>query len=444
MFRAMKPYVFAIALSGLIAVTAGAQAADLNETDLAALRYFLSIKDEASVAAEIDRLREEFPGADIQGTLSLIDAKASEIDTSPIWRKIESKDYADARSLITSTRAAHPDWTPPADMLEILDSNQGQASFDAAYADRDRAAVIEALTAYPTILNCDRINNAWRLAELQVADGLAADALTTYDGILKSCEQEDYVIATLQKANELGDKNRLEQLFAVAEGRNPVLAARLATLEVELGVGPPEAVAAVAAPAAPQPARNAPSGGGGSSQLSRAAAAADRGDWASCFDLTSAQSSLEMINQRSWCAYNLGRAREAAAGFGKVSQSGGSSMARDATYGLILAYARLDQLDQAASVAARAKLTPKQRVVVNQAVISKLASASFKKKQYRKTLDYLEQLSRDSGSLDRGLAMLRGWALLKSGRRGPARDQFARIHASSPGKDSLQGMIEAR
>jgi hypothetical protein len=448
----MKPTLFAFGLSALVALSGGAavRAADLNETDLAALRYFLSIDDQNSAAAEIERLRIEFPGADIEGTLALIDQTAAQVDTSPVWRKIEAKSYVEARAEIARLREARPDWTPPADMMEILDSNEGQERFEAAFAARDREGVIAALAAFPIILNCERINNAWRLAELQVEDDLKADALATYEGILQTCPQEDYVVATLQKSNEIADKPRLEELLTVARTRNPALAERIAALETELGAGEAVVVPAAAAVAA-APAQRAASGGGGdgggsrgSSALSRAQAAADRGDWGACLEATTGAASMEALSQRGWCAYNHGRSREAVDAFRRVSQGGGGATARDATYGLILAYAKLGQLEQAASVASSAKLTADQRRTVNQTVISKLATQSFERKQYRQTLDYLDRLSRDTGSLDRGLAMLRGWALLKSGKKGSAREQFSRVHAASPGKDSLQGLVESR
>jgi len=447
----MKPTIFALGLCTLMALTgtSGVRAADLAETDLAALRYFLSIDDQASVAAEIERLQVEFPGADVGATLALIDATAAQVDTSPIWRHIETKSYADARGEIVRVREANPDWSPPADMMEILDTNEGQEKFDAAFAARNRADAIAALAAFPVILNCDRINNAWRLAELQIADALKDDAIATYDGVLQSCRQEDYVVATLQKLNEIADKEQLAAFFTVARTGNPGLAEQLTAVETELGAGVAATTAATTtAAAAPAPAAPRASSGGGSSQgsgqLSRAQAAADRGDWGACLELTTGASSMEALNQRAWCAYNHGRAREAVDAFRRVAESGSGSMSRDATFGLILAYARLGQLEQAASVASRAQLTAEQRRTVNQVVISKLATSSFEAKNYRKTLDYLDRLSRDTGSLDRGLAMLRGWALLKSGKKGSAREQFSRVHAASPGKDSLQGLVESR
>ena len=85
------------ALTALL-ITPAAWAADLSETDLAALRYFQSVNDQAAVAAEIERLETEFPGADVEASLAEIDAVASQVDTSPIWRLIDADDYAAARA----------------------------------------------------------------------------------------------------------------------------------------------------------------------------------------------------------------------------------------------------------------------------------------------------------------------------------------------------------
>jgi cellulose synthase operon protein C len=431
---------------------AGAAAPEVNEADLAALRYFLSINDAASAEAEIERLQEEFPGADIEGTIALIDEQANQVDTSPIWRRIEADEFDAARALIAETEAANPGWTPPEDMRSLLDTKEGQAKFETAFAAGDLAGAIGALATYPTILTCDRINNPWRLAEMQVAAELPADALATYDGILRTCTSEDFVVATLQKASEFAEADQLDALFGVARSRSPMLSARLDTLETELnGSAQSDGEGATGtASAAPAPSRASSGASGaatasGGAQATRAKAAADAGDWSTCLALTANARTLDTVNQRAWCAFNYGRPREALDGFSRVAAgAGGSSMGRDATYGMILAYAQTGQLQQAAALASRASLTAQQRRVVNQSVVSKLAVASFENGRYRTALTYLDRLSRESGGLDRGLAMMRGWALLKSGQTRAAREQFRRVHAASPGEDSLKAMMQAR
>ena len=446
----MRLSVLAFGLFATHAAIGPASAADLTEADLAALRYFLSINDSASSEAEIARLEAEFPGADVRSTLARIAEIADEVDTSPIWRRIEAEEFAAARDLIAEIRSDDPSWIPPADMMRILNSNEGQARFEAAFAERDLTAASAALTSFPLIVTCERINNPWRLAELQREAEQTQGALATYDGILRTCSSENEVVATLQKASEIAEPDELSALFEVAKTRSPALDTRLEALAGELtseddNDDAKKQAKSGAGKAAPKVARAAasavPSGSGG--QTSRARAAADRGDWSACLDLTSGARSLDMISQRSWCALNFGRPNEALQGFSRVASAGGSSMSRDATYGMILAHAKLGNLQQAASLAARTSLTGQQRRVVNQTVISKAALQSFEAGQYRTTLSYLDRLSRESG-LDRGLSMLRGWALLKSGRRGEAREQFRRVHQSSPGKDSQRGLIEAR
>ncbi len=443
----MKHTVLICGLTAFMGLSSATFAQDLRETDLAALRYFLSINDEASVQAEIQRLETEFPGANIRETLDLMDAQASQVDTSPIWRRIEADDYAGARELIAEFEEDNAGWTAPADMIEILDAKQGQAAFEAAYADGDLNGVIRSLSEFPTILTCERVNNPWRLAELQVAAELPDEALATYEGVLQGCHEEDYVVATLQKASEISEKEQLEDLFDTARRSTPALTGRLAKLEEELfpQAEPVEEVAAAPAPVKKSSGSSSGGGGGSSPQLTRAAAAADRGDWAQCLQMTTGTRSINGINQRAWCTLNYGRPREAIQGFQHVaSNSGSASMRRDATYGMILAYSKTGQLEQAAALANKVSLTASQRSVVNSTVISKLAARSYERGRYRETLQYLDRLSRESGSLDRGNSLLRGWALLKSGNKTAARAQFRRVHQTSPGNDSLQGIIEAR
>ncbi len=427
----MRTTVFVLAA----AIAAGSlQAAELTETDLAALRYFISIDDTTSVEAELKRLEAEFPATDIQGTLNRLTDRKYEFDTTPIWQRIDANDFDGARGLIEAQKTADPEWVPPPHMLAVMDAKEGQIVFDAAFDRGDLNGLLTALSAHPSIMTCERINNPWRLAELQVADERITDAIATYDGILRTCSEEDFLVATLQKAHAAGDRPQVESLFATAKAQHPNLRTRLDELETELFGPEAEAVQVAAAPAPPSPA---------SLQASRAGAAAERGDWATCLSLTANAISMDAVKQHGWCAYNAGQARQAIADFSRVAAGGGAG-AREATYGLILAYARSGQPQKAASIAASAQLTAQQRRVVESTVISKLAISSFESGNYRDALKYIDRLEQSAGSLDRGMTMLRGWSLLKTRQKSAARAVFRRVHDASPGKDSFQGLVESR
>ncbi|SPJ25959.1 tetratricopeptide repeat protein [Palleronia abyssalis] len=467
----------ALVAVSLLSSAVAAQDRKINESDLAALRYFLSIDDQESITAERRRLLEAFPGADVDEMIAQMDARASMVDTTEMWRLIASGEFAAARDLIGRTQAARPDWTPPEDMMSVLDETQGQAAFEAAFAAQSLPEAMAAVNAYPMLMTCSRINNAWRLAELQAVKGLLDQAVITNSGILTTCRNPDHVIATLQKTARIGSPEIMESLFELAASRNPALAPRLAALETELApiIGvpedrttktagrtppPPRGVTPAVRPSAPRvveprvaepravvapvPAASAAPAAVSTDTVTAAARAADRQDWSTCLQLTANARTPEALGQRGWCAMNYGRPREAIAAFTTVARSGATAtQVRDATYGAILSYMSAGMTAEAANLYRRADLSADQRRTAGRTVLSALASEAFERKRYRDAIAYIDRLSQSVGTLDRGMAMLRGYALLRENRIGPAREQFRAVHATQPGPDSLNAIAQA-
>lgn len=484
-----------IALAALVSLVAGSplSAQSVSESDLAALRYFLSIGDEQAVRAEKERLQEEFPDVEIDALLEDLTQRSDQVDTSQIWELIARSEYEGARELIARTRQEQPSWSPPDELLNVLNERQGQTNFDTAIAEDDLTAALATIGEFPDLLTCQRVNNAWQLAELQARNERVDSAISTYSGILSTCTTSDYVIATLQKASQVGTESQVAALFETARERNPSMRSRLADLESELAplIGRQDMVNGTAmdsasstsstasrsggpapvtslrpeyrgnrvAPArvsrtardapvpvnpapAPSTGRQAPAGGG---SLSSAAAAADREDWATCLRLTNGNQSAQMLSQRGWCAMNMGRPLEAIRAFQTAAaNTGDAQLARDSNYGAILAYLEADMVREAADLSRRASLSAQQRQTTDKSILSQLALQSFDNRRYNETVAYVDRLSRETGGLDRGMAMLRGYALLHSGRKPQARQQFMAVHRSSPGPDSQRALVEAR
>src|SRR5690606_13950516 len=121
-------------------------------------------------------------------------------------------------------------------------------------------------------MRCDRINNAWRLAELYAGAGQNANAVTTYRGVLSSCTRSADVVPTLEKANDVASWDEMVQLFDVARQTGPANRERLDQLQERLRAGrggsaarlsaplatAPTTAAAPSAPAAPRTATPAP------------------------------------------------------------------------------------------------------------------------------------------------------------------------------------------
>jgi len=451
----------ALALSIAVALMPAPLAAQSSPAgeDLRALLYYLDTSDQRSVQAEMRRLRAQFPGWTPPGDLNSLREQgpqaAVSVDVAPIWSRIERGDHAGARALIDEARARVPAWSPDAEMLRVLELNEGQAAFDSAVARRDHGAAIAAVRRTPALMRCDRINNAWQLAEMHQAAGQRDSAVGTYRSVLGACTAVSDAVPTLEKANEIATVDELAQLFDVARAAAPGNATQLQALETRLRAGrgaaprtgaPAPVAAAAAAPvtaapvaaapvaAAPATAAPAPVSGplpqGGDNRIQRVRQLKEAGDWASCAAQSVNPRSVELLYERSWCVFSLDRPGEALMGFTTAMRAGGLSaeVRRDAAYGAMLAHLGLNMTEDAARLAAVTNLTATQRREIEGTILDQRGVRAFFMGEYAEAVAYFNALESLNGSLRRDLGMLRGYAYLNGGQREAALAQFQTLH----------------
>tara|TARA_R110002072_G_scaffold184354_2_gene340776 strand:+ start:2697 stop:4229 length:1533 start_codon:yes stop_codon:yes gene_type:complete len=460
---------------------AQAQTAQPAAEDLRALIYYLDNDDQRSVQAEMRRLRAQFPRwtppSDVRELRAQAVTGSTAVDVAPIWSRIERNDYAGARALIDQARNRVPGWSPDAEMLRVLEINESQAAFDSAFAQRDPAAALAAARRTPALMRCDRINNAWRLAELYAQSEQMANAVSTYRGVLSSCRRLSDAVPTLEKANEVASWPQMEELFDVARTAQPTNGDRLTQLQDRLRAGRGGAVAratprrATPSPAAPAAAASAPARAAPAARTTAVAAVPpsaavplgslalrgdrriaqvrrlkEQGNWQACLSASSNPRSLEMLYERSWCAYNLERSGEALAGFTAIAQRGsglGGDVPRDTRFGMILSYLALNMTEQGAQVAAATNLTRQQRVEVETTILDQRGVRSYLRREYAQSIAYFNALEDLSGPLRRDLAMLRAYAYLNNDQPQLARTEFTRLHnelATDETRSALQSL----
>jgi hypothetical protein len=181
-------------------------------------------------------------------------------------------------------------------------------------------------------------------------------------------------------------------------------------------------VAAAAIPAGQLPTR-------GDSRVGQVRALKEAGNWAGCLAASANPRSLDVLYERSWCAYNLDRSGEALAGSTATAQRGsalGGDVPRDSRFGMILSYLDMNMTEEAARLAAATNLTRQQRLEVEATILDQRAVRSFHNRDYAQTIAYLNALEQLSGSLRRDLAMLRGYAFLNAGQSDLALAEFTR------------------
>lgn len=459
---ALAGFLFAASATGLMAQTA-------SYDDLRALRYYLTQNDGPAAQAELRRLRGAFPDwrppSDLNQLLAAPPAAAA-VDEAAIWRRIEARDYVTARRLIDDGRARVAGWTPPSDMLRVLEMNEAQSSFDAAVASRDAGQAIAVARRSPQIMTCERINNAWLLADMYVLAGQVPAALATYRNSVQSCTSFSQMQPTLQKASAVASGPQLRELFAVARAANSGASAQLDALYAELTGGGTAAAPQASAPApqrqaaaqpAPMPQTSAPAVSQtaaptnlplqGDPRLAEVRRLKEQEQFARCLASSAAPRSLDVLYERSWCAYSHDRPTEALFGFQQAARAGdrlGPNVGRDATFGMALSYLSMNMTEQGAQVASQVNLDPTQRREIESIVLDQRGVRAYRLGDYGHAIGYFNALEQVNGSLRRDLAMLRAYAYLNSGQRGVALEQFERLHSQLATAETRQGLNASR
>ena len=427
--------------------------------DLRALRYYIAQDETAAISAELRRLSIVFPDWTPPDDLAALEVTALTIPSTAIgniYALIASDDIVDARRELTATRAAFPDWVPPAEMLLLLATADAQANFDAAVTARDPDAALRIMLDEPTLSSCDRINTAWRLAELQEQTGNRAAALAAYRQIVGACSSISDVVATIEKASSVATEDELRTLIATAQQRIPTSRTTLNTLLVRLlagrNVATPSSAPAVVATSRPTPQppvqqppvqhlhARTPTAAvvpgtsavsplaalrrSGDGRLGQVRASAQAGDFRTCTARSVSPRSLDVAYERAWCVYNLDRPLEALALFTAAAGGLSGAVSRDARYGMALSMLKRNMTDAASRIAAATDLTQDQRSTIETTILDQRGVRSYQEENYMQAIIYFNGLEVLEGTLRRDLSILRAYAYLNSGDRATARTLF--------------------
>jgi tetratricopeptide (TPR) repeat protein len=478
----MRASLLALVLAAFASQAAAQNAPPPDE--LLALNFYVQQGDRAATDAELRRLQLKYPLWQPPADLSLLWSGSTGVEVEAIYRLIGAGQVAQAREAIAGAEAAHPGWHPPAEMLALIATAEGQAALDKALEDKDLTRAIEIASGTPGLLRCDRINNAWRIAEAQAAAMRPAEALATYRAVAAACTRFEDLTATLEKADAVADAPGMAGLFALVTERFPDRKAELDALAARLAAGhgdvpaeageaetPAEATgtdgkplpARAAAPPATRPAAGteaagpeagtpaaapkaaAATGGGGGGGAGAVRAAAAAGDLTRCMALSEGSKSTAVIYERGWCAYNLDRPMEALAAFRQASAGRlDKTQNRDARFGMALAYLKMKMPEEAAQLAATTDLTHEQRVDIEGQILDQRGVAAYKKRQYRKAIGYFDALEQVRGNLSRDLAVLRAYSYLNSGNRARAHALFLQLHDELATDETARGLRDSQ
>jgi cellulose synthase operon protein C len=471
MYRtSLRLALFAGLMAAGLSASGPALAQDAPSTeDLRALRFYIEQNETTAVSAEIRRLQNEFPSWTPPDDLSALLKTGPTTEVADMYSRMSRGDIAGARRILEQTQAKYPSWQVPSDLTQQLDLSEAQTVFDRAVAARDVNTAIQTVTATPSLLRCDRINNTWNLASLQAGTGNKAGAYVAYRQIVNTCNEIPDLISTIEKSEAVTTDDQLESLLDAAKARFVTQSATFDALGNRLLAGrgivqDPTAPARIttptrtpvaepkpgAAPApAPRAASNAPAAAAvarssgsqrtarvqttlprtGDGRLSRTISAARSGNFRECAAQSARPRSLDIAYERAWCVYNLERPLEALAYFNLAANAGISAgVTRDARFGMTLAMLKRNMTEEASRIAASTDLTMEQRREVEATILNQRGVQSYAKDDYVATINYFNALEAISGPLPRDLAIIRGYAYLNKGDNLKARSIFEKLH----------------
>ncbi|MCT4373111.1 hypothetical protein CLG85_023570, partial [Yangia mangrovi] len=208
-----------------------------SDADLQALRFYMSENNQQAVNSEIRRLQLQYPDWVVPDDLGQLERSVPGELVDRIYRQVEAGEFESARGTIAEISREYPNWSPSAELLETLALAEAQASFDEAVAGNNADVAIRVARGNPALLRCERVNNAWLLAEQYQAIGDVTSALGVYTGVARSCTDPDALVATLEKSADVASLEQLARLADLARNQSPATGNRLTAVEDRLRAG---------------------------------------------------------------------------------------------------------------------------------------------------------------------------------------------------------------
>ncbi|MBL8576471.1 MAG: tetratricopeptide repeat protein [Mesorhizobium sp.] len=182
--------------------------------DETALRYFAAQGDTRRLEAEIARLRALYPDwVPPENPLAAVPQGDPQLDQ--MWKLYSEGRIADVRKAISDRQTREPGWQVPSDLLDRLQLAEAREQLVNASDIKQYDTVVRVASANPAMLTCGDIDVLWRVGEAFARTDRRQRALDAYLYILRSCEQPQERLATIQKAAELLPRADLDQLLAL-------------------------------------------------------------------------------------------------------------------------------------------------------------------------------------------------------------------------------------
>lgn len=238
--RSSAPAPFVVELPKPAAAPASADdpAAAAAAVDESALRYFASQNDLGRVAAEIRRLRSQYP--EWEPPQDLFASDRSGIDEQPLWDLFSRHDLDGLHARIDEIRKDKPEWQPSSDFSIKLALAEAHVGLVKASDAKQWGSVLDLASSNKMLLTCGDVDALWRTAEALARTGDEPRAIEAYRYVLANCTQANLRLATVQKANQvLSSREALDGLIQMGkrqpDGRSEFEQVRLDKVRQKIG-----------------------------------------------------------------------------------------------------------------------------------------------------------------------------------------------------------------
>lgn len=200
---------------------AGAPAA-AGTVDETALRYYARIGDVGRLEAEIARLKAIDPSWQPPKDLFAPPTPQQPgVNEKPFWDLVAAGRYAEARAAIAEQRRTSSGWQPSDALLRELALGEATQRVKQASDAKRPQDVVDAATAEPRVLACNRLDTLWRTAEAYAQLKQPDRAFELYRTAVTTCAKASERRDTLFKAGQNLPPERVRDLAALAETSNP-------------------------------------------------------------------------------------------------------------------------------------------------------------------------------------------------------------------------------
>ncbi|MGB1092701.1 MAG: hypothetical protein ACPGYX_11295, partial [Oceanobacter sp.] len=117
-----------------------------------------------------------------------------------LWQWLKLGRYSQIESRIEQLRKTYPSWTPPEDMVRILNETRSRRALEDAVKAGNWSMVMFTYKQHPEWFNCEQFYNLWALADAQEGMGNREAMLKIYQGMMDNCSSERVRVDTYRRA----------------------------------------------------------------------------------------------------------------------------------------------------------------------------------------------------------------------------------------------------